>query len=340
MSRVASWFLAASLSFLGGCVQTWGLAPPPPAADPRRADDGPATPDDDEVKRLVALAAELDQELVQLEATIAEAQADFDASDPERVREQLGQLQDPLERRLVLSIAIAELRAAIARRRESLADGATPPREPIADSAKELLVHAERRVADARARHDEGLVDGLNELPASDHGGDPGMALAQPKPMLPLETIGSERKPDDSKARGPRKRGRRKKGRRATGGLDALLGLGSDQDDKERGYGGQGAFIEGAAVVGAAQAFDVEAALAPQLPNLATCVPAGRGTERVMVKGRLAPDGRFREVRIADGALTPSARACLAERLRNLRLRVPAGATSMVVSFPLTFGGR
>ena len=148
--RLLSAFVA--LSGLTGCAQTWGFADRPAA----EAAPAPATTlSDPETERLEALATKIESALADVQRTLDEAERSWiDQETPGAVRESLEQQQDPLERRLVLSVALANVRAAIASRREAPTDTPLPEREPIPTELDAVIRQATEQVRAARDRRD------------------------------------------------------------------------------------------------------------------------------------------------------------------------------------------
>lgn len=160
---VVSLLLASGCSL--GCAQSWGLGdrPPPPASP---ADSTLLS--DPEIARLEALVERLEESLAGVNVELEEGEGSWAESEAEAVRSSLATQQELLERRLVLSVAIANLRAAIASRRQALedADGGEPlPEvEPIPAEMDDVVrqateqVRAARDRRDARGGHDEALA--------------------------------------------------------------------------------------------------------------------------------------------------------------------------------------
>jgi hypothetical protein len=147
--------LLATVGSLSGCAQTWGLGERPPAP-PESVDARP--PSDAEIVRLEGLADRLEAALAEVEAVLARGEGSWADGDTEVVRESLQGQQERLERRLVLSVALANLRAAIASRQEALAearsDDPVPSTEPIPADVDEVVRQAEEQVRAARDRRD------------------------------------------------------------------------------------------------------------------------------------------------------------------------------------------
>jgi hypothetical protein len=288
--------------WLVGCTQTWGLAEPaPPASDP----SDPVVPADPELRRLDALAEAIAQAIEEVEAEIDRAQADWPGEPVEAVRKELEAQQGLLERRLVLSLAAANVQAARQRRLDALEQGgdeSLPAREPVPDTVDEAVSQAAEQLRTVRDQRD---TDARTAKPGRSGPSDED----EPAPL------------EDKRADGERKKRKRKSERR-----------------RQERAGGDGARIEGAAVVPQpATKVDVAAALTPHFATLAGCVGSGAKGKRVMVRGRLDGQGRFREVRVLSGVSTPAVRACLVERLEAVTVDMPEGSSGMVVTIPLQF---
>ena len=146
-----------------GCAQTWGLGDRPPASV--APTDAPP-PSDPEIERLEALADRLEQALGEVNEQLDAAEARWGEADTAAVKSSLAGEQDRLERRLVLSVAIANVRAAITSRRAALeeGDGTTPlpESEPLPAELDDVIRQATEQVRAARDRRDArgGEVDG------------------------------------------------------------------------------------------------------------------------------------------------------------------------------------
>ena len=114
------------------------------------------------------------------------------------------------------------------------------------------------------------------------------------------------------------------------------------------GSGGRGRFggaagaggIAAAAVASNAAVLDgVMPVVRRRLGALVACLPAGQvaaGGVRLEVGARLTADGSFRDIRIGPAAeIAPTASACMADVLGQIRVPAPGGGASRVVSFPL-----
>jgi len=197
MPRVAALVAAMSVVPLAGCAQTWGLGDRTAAvAEPQGA---PAR-SDAEIDRLSTLADELEAALAELDETLAKAEQGWLDADTEEVRSGVAAQQKQLEHRLVLSVALANIRAAIDARRSALEEGREPEPgpEPIPATLDEVVEQAEHQVRAARDRldADRSILGGERaDDPVDGAGGRPGWA----SPPAGGKKEGAPRKKDDGR---------------------------------------------------------------------------------------------------------------------------------------------
>ncbi|MCA9624007.1 MAG: hypothetical protein KC731_33520 [Myxococcales bacterium] len=284
-----------------GCVQTWGLGDVDGPAAPSSPSASARDPEADAFRRLAR------------ELAVEEARAD------EAIAAAVARGEDPValrRRRLAILVALSGLRA----------DG---PRLAPPPSLEEAVTQAERELAQAgdavvleeepeeqegeRARatgtRNEDDFGDVENLPLEDEGGLFGVG----------EGGGGIGKKKDIRAqRTPRQ--------------DPLAGLDLGGPPPVR-----------AAVVVAPSGgdeIDVAQALQPQRVELAQCLDTPGEAVDLTVRARVSSDGSFREIRVLDRSLLPRARACLADRLRRVRMPLPPGTDATVLTFSLSLRSR
>jgi len=321
--------LLLSLSMLSvlpswGCTQQWGVAEvrPRPALDTSEAHLG-----DSVVQRMLALRDDLDSALSTVEQQLA-----ADARRPRAPSEQLADIlfrrgieQQPsgqttrlrgwLERRLTLTRAMRLIDGAIERRRQALARGESiaPPRWLGDDEVGEALLEQ------ARA-----------ELRAARHRDAP-MAKAKSKKARALSRDRSARPAPPAGAPPP--------GARASGGEQ---GVDDDREDDVGAASKGGGTRERASVVPTVDDVDRTAELDRHVERLRGCLPPALARERMVVTitGQLAADGAFRSAQVQGvEGLPAEVGACLVDVMLGIRVTPPRDG-SMLLSFPLTLGGR